>query len=347
MTHKFFYNNAGFRIAAPIIAGLFLYFLILMFFDSVDMILSNFFSREVFFVIVLTYVIFEANRLIIVILNRVHPVARNIRIRFMLQYVLAILINLTLVSLILQLYFVYIEGFTTIVTELITFNALFCFTVLFYHLFFFSIVYLNRRNDSLVEQEIMMKESIEIELQSFKNEINPKLLFQSLEIIISALHRDKKHAEKLIDQLSLSYRYILDNRFNELATLKDEIQSIHPIMAIFKSRHHDAFRVLVDIKDVPGGVYLIPGTLSLILEFALAENIITEAIPLNMTISLKEPSVIVTYKINEKVAEDNPVAGRLRSLTKAYAHFHPVGMIITTGDGIKQYEIPLLVVEEE
>ena len=145
MNRRLFYNNPAFRLAAPPLFGVAIYLMILMFFDSVGMLLENFFSREIMFIFGLTYVVFEANRGIIILLNKFFSLDKSVRLRIIIQYLAGISITALLVSLILFLYFRYIEGFTTIQTELITFTLIYLLVVAFYHLYHLSIVFLYKQ----------------------------------------------------------------------------------------------------------------------------------------------------------------------------------------------------------
>lgn len=318
-----------------------------MFFDSVNMLAENFFSREVLFVISLTYIFFEGNRLLIVILNKIYPVTRVLKLRIIFQYVSSILFTVFIVSIILYAYFTYIEGFSTIRTELITFNSIYLFTGIFYNLFFFSLVFLNKKNESKVNKEKTLRENLEIELQSFKNQVNPELLFQSLEVIICELHRDKKSADDLINNLSNIYRYTLDNKNNELITLKKEINSVKPIYNLFKAKYGNSLSLDIKVDDNIQVFNLIPGTMQLLLEFALSENIINEYLPLNFKISNNNNSLLVNYKLNKRINEINSVQKRLDFLFRAYSYYSEKGYKIWSENGNRYFEIPLIEVKEE
>jgi len=345
--NKYFYNSIIFRLAAPPLFGILIYLLILMFFDSVNMLAENFFSREVLFVIGLTYIFFEGNRLVIVILNKVYPITRDLKIRIIFQYIFSILFTVIIVSIILYTYFTYIEGFNTIRTELITFNSIYLFTGIFYNLFFISLVFLNKKNESKVNKEKTLRENLEIELQTFKNQVNPDLLFQSLEVIICELHKDKKSADGLINDLSKIYRYTLDNKNNDLVTLKEELNSINPVYKIFKAKYGKSLIVDINVEDNIKEFYLIPGTMQLLLEFVLSENMINEFLPLNFKISNNGNFLLVNYKLNKKIKEINSVQNRLDFLFKAYSYYSEKGHKIWNEDGNRYFEIPLIEVEEE
>ena len=142
-----------FRLAAPPLFGIVIYLLVLMFFGSVEMLGSNFFSREVLFVILLTFIFFELNRAIILILNSLGRIKDQFLSRLIIQYLVSFSLTGTVISLVLYLYFLKIEGFSTINTELITFNAIYLFAAVFYHVYYFSIFYLYKRNDELILTE--------------------------------------------------------------------------------------------------------------------------------------------------------------------------------------------------
>jgi len=327
--------------------GTLLYLLILMFFDSIDMLAENFFSREVLFVVGITYLLLEITRLVIILFNTFFPLDNKLILRIIVQYLVASLLTALALSGLLYLYFVYIEGFSTIRTELITFNTLFFLVTIFYHLFFFSLVYLNRQNITKVEKEEVLRENLEIELQSFKNQINPELLFQSLEIIISGLHSNKKHADKLIENLSKTYRYTLDNKHNDLFSLKDEINSLIPLSEIFKSKYLKAFSIKVDVETDKKEKSLIPGTLHLLLENALTENIVSDSLPLKFKVRSDHDALLVEYLLNEKISGDQNSNNRFDFLCKAYSYYSKTGLEISISQGIKNIRIPLLEIEDD
>ena len=327
--------------------GTLLYLLILMFFDSIDMLADNFFSREVLFVVGLTYLVFEINRLVIVVFNAFLVTDKSLLLRIFLQYFAAIIFSAAAISGSLFLYFGYIEGFSTIRTELITFNALFLFVTIFYHLFFFSLVYLNRQNVTKIEKEEVLRENLDLELQSFKNQINPDLLFQSLEIIISALHANKKSADQLIDDLSTTYRYTLDNKHNDLVSLKSEIASLAPLSNIFKTKYPKAFSLQLDTDPRNNMKNIIPGTLHLLLENALSENIISDTLPLNFRVKSDQDALIIEYALCERLSGRHKLNKRLDILRKAYLYYSTAGIETSVSNGIKEIRIPMLEIEED
>jgi hypothetical protein len=333
-------------VVAPLLSGILVYMLVLMFFDSVDMLAENFFSREVVFVVGLTLIFFETNRLIIVILNRIYPIDRNIKLRIFIQYAFSVTITLSVISLVLYFYFSLVEGFSTIRTELITFNSIYIFAAVFYHLYFFSLYILYKKNEDRVKQELHKRESIQFELDSFKNRVNPAFLFHSLEIIIAELYRNKKHADELVGKLAKSYRYTLDNSHKELVPLQDEMETLKMILPVYEKLHFNAIKLSIPLNHKKD-VYIIPGTLQIILEHTLMGSIITEALPLEYNIAIEDKTLEIRYAEHKKITHDNIPVSRFEMLEKAYHYYSETGIQSRIKDGLRIIELPLLEIEEE
>ena len=81
------------------------------------------------------------------------------------------------------------------------------------------------------------KQNLAHQLEIFNNEINPDLLFQSLETLIPLVHHDPGTAENFVDRLATVYRYILDNRKKELVSVEEEIQASKNLIYLFKEKY--------------------------------------------------------------------------------------------------------------
>jgi len=343
---KLFYNNWIFRIAAPPLFGVIIYLLVLLFFGSAGMLFENFFSREVLFVIILTYLFFELNRLVIVVLNRIIPFTPRIRLRITLQYILAFIVSISLISSVLSAYFIYIEGFNTITTELFTFNSIYLLTAIFYHLYFVSIMFLHIRNDAKVKEELTRKENLKLELQAFKNQVNPGFLFSSLEIILSELYRNKKNADHLVDQLAKTYRYRLDNRKLEMVPLALEKENLEPVTRLYTARYGKG--LTVEFSDPgPASVQTIPGTLQILLEHAVNNSIITESLPLHLHIERKENRLMIVYPDHPTIQLLSENGERLTSLGNALKYYTGRNIREWIENDCRHFEIPLVIIDEE
>lgn len=346
MKNKWFYNSYSFRIISPLLIGVIAYLLILLFFDSVDQITTNFFGREVIFLIVLSLLVLEFNRLNIIFLNGILSFERKLKSRIIIQFSISIFTGLLIISTVLYFYFVLFEGFSTITTELITFNLIFFFVEIFYNLYYLSIMFLYKKNDAKISDESVKKKSLELEMETFKNHVNPNFLFQSLETIISELHRNKKSADEQINNLAQVYRFTLENQDAELIPLDKEICSLKPILRLLKAKYNDAIQSSINVEKHIDK-FVIPGTLQIIIEYALARNIISNSLPLNLRVVSNKNFIEIEYSLNPKLKTNSNIKTRLDFLIKAYEYFSDNGIVISNTLNTTKMLIPLLSLEEE
>lgn len=347
MGNKPFYNHIIFRLAVPPLLGIVVYLLVLMFFDSLSMLSENFFSREMMFTIGLTFFFLEGNRLLVIINTKIFSGRPEILTRAAVQYAMSGLLTVLLISGSLYGYFVLTEGFSTINTELITFNSIYLFAAFFYHLFFFSLLLTNRNNQVKLQQEIRKKDNLAMELQAFKNQVNPEFLLHALEIIISELHHEKKHADYLIGQISKTYRFSLENRFSDLIPLTDEIDSLDPLMEIFRAKYGRACSLVIVTGSFGEQYHILPGTLRVLVEYAISENIISEHLPLQIKVWQQDRKLILNYPLNKRLGEFNSEQKRLDYMLKTYSGISGQNSFISEKEGIREFAFPLFEVKED
>ena len=346
MKNNWYINNFAFRISTTLIAGVLVYLLILLFFDSVSEIRENFFSSEVLFVIIVALFVFELNRLLIILLDRKLSVYGKLGVRIVVQLAGSVLITISLVSMLLYMYFVNFVGFTTISTELMAFNIVFAIVAILYHLYFFSIVYMKKHNEAIIKSEVSKRENIELEMKAFSNYVNPDFLFSSLEIVITELHRRNNKVDDLIAGLAEIYRYTLDNQQVELVSLSDDYKNFERIVEIFKIKFGKAISTSF-LNNGQTDYHLIPGTLQVLFEYAVFNNIITNEIPLVFDITVVTDNLIVSYKCNDRLVEPDMKNSRLESLERAYKIYNNNGIRVDKSEDFINIMVPLIKVTEE
>ncbi|NQU32361.1 MAG: histidine kinase [Bacteroidetes bacterium] len=346
MNKNWYYNSFAFRLASPLLLGIVVYLLVLLFFDSVNQLATNFFSREVFFVIILTLIFLEINRLVIIFLRWAYPLSRNIQIRIIIQLLTSIILSTSIISLVMYFYFVQFEGFSTITTELITFNLIYIFVAICYNLYYFSLVFLYKRNDAKINEESTKKATLELEMETFKNQVNPDFLFQSLEIIISELYRNKKRADELVNSLAMVYRNTLENKDADLIPVATEIESLVPVLKLFKAKYHDGLEYLVDNgeKNLKS---IIPGTLQILFENAIFQNIISDSLKLKFKVEILGDKILIVHSLNKRLRNNTLLEERVNRLKNAYSYFSKEGITFTEINGFLNISVPLLEFDEE
>ena len=297
-----FTHNLLFRLLFPPVYGLLVYVLVLLIFDGISHLEHNFFSQEALFCIGLTYALTESLSLVLRFINRLFPKFKSVQRRITIYLAANLLCSLLVISGGVVAYFIFLIGYPDYKIELITFNLIFLVTTVLYTVVYFGIFYLNHYNQRRLEQETALREKMEYQLGALKGDINPQLLYASLETLINLVHRDPDEADNFIHCLSKIYRYSLEYRRHELAPLEQEISAAENIVELYNYTFPGLIQLHLQIDSPISEKQLIPGTLQKLAERAITRSLITERKPLHLHLKISAAEQLVwQYELNEKI----------------------------------------------
>ena len=145
-----------------------------------------------------------------------------------------------------------------------------------------------------LKSEQLEKQQLVSEIALLKTQVNPHFLFNSLSILSSLVRVDPDLSEKFIDQLSRSYRYILEQKDQPLVTLRTELTFIESYTFLLRIRFENKFNVHIDLPEQILDKYKIPPlTLQLLIENAVKHNRMSVSEPLNLTVTVEEDKMLV------------------------------------------------------
>lgn len=318
--NRSFIHNILFRICAPGITGILAYLLILLINNSVlglDKIFSN---QELYVTVALGYLAFTSMRWIIVLIERIgkswHP-----RRRIIIQTILTLAGNLAVVGLAISIYYVQRIGYSIGRFELNIFLSIYGMMGLLYNLLYFSHFYLMRENKSRIDEERKLQEKVEADFVSFRSEINPDFLYESLENLILTIHHNTDEAEEQIDYLAGIYRYSLVNRQKELIGLDEELRAATNLLKLVNYRYHKQLNLLSDIAD-QHEIFLIPGSLLITIDTVIRNTLISQKSPLVIRLYLEEEDYLVLqHTLNDKLQLHQESLQAFTRLQRSYTFF--------------------------
>jgi two-component system LytT family sensor kinase len=125
----------------------------------------------------------------------------------------------------------------------------------------------------LVDSERLEKENINARFLALKNQISPHFLFNNLSVLSSLMESKPEKSGEFIQQLSLAYRYILEQAELHKIALKEEIRFLETYTYLLRTRFKE--KVVMDVKLSAGDLEryaIIPLTLQLLIENAVKHN---------------------------------------------------------------------------
>ena len=295
---RIFVHNPFFRILAPPVYGVLVYLIILLFHNNVEQLGSLFSNQEVYVSVALTLISFESMRLTIVLFNRITLPQQN---KLLLQLVVTTMASVVIVLLAISQYYQRVIGFDISPRELILFGLIFSFTALLYNALYIGNKYLHEENTTRIEQEHKLRESLESEFMSFQQEINPDLLYDSLEGLILCLHKNNDVSEELIDSLAALYRYQLIHRQKEFVSLSEELQAVNHLLRLANQKHHHHILWSNQLQHAEN-IQLMPGALITAVDSIVRNTLISADAPLRLTLLQEDEDYFVLHHdLNDKL----------------------------------------------
>lgn len=163
---------------------------------------------------------------------------------------------------------------------------------------------ISQKQQILLENEHLKSENLQARYNMLVGQINPHFFFNSLNSLSMLIReQDNEKALHYIDQLSYTFRYIIQNGQNTSSTLAEEIEFARAYAELFKVRYAD--KLFFDIEvDSTYNDYTLPSlTLQPLIGNAVKHNSITRKQPFHISIRTEGATLIVA---NHKVPKIEP-----------------------------------------
>ena len=164
---------------------------------------------------------------------------------------------------------------------------------------------LNSKQQAVVmENERLKNENLTTRYNMLMGQINPHFFFNSLNSLAMLVR--EKHDEKAltyIDQLSYTFRYIIQNGQSTLMTLDEELKFVEAYSYLFKIRYADKLFFDIDIEEKYRTWTLPALSLQPLIGNAVKHNTITRSKPFHISIRTENGWLVVS---NPKVPKLEP-----------------------------------------
>ena len=150
--------------------------------------------------------------------------------------------------------------------------------------------FLRSLRQAIKEQEALKRESLHHKYEALKNQMSPHFLFNSLSVLSALVEQDKNKSQTFIRQLSDVYRYVLEQKGEELVPLEKEMEFVKSYIYLNQIRHDNSLKVEINIPELKG--YVIPMSVQLLVENAIKHNEASEKNPLTLTLTRPEDKTL-------------------------------------------------------
>lgn len=204
------------------------------------------------------------------------------------------------------------------------------------------IIYLVQRQQRIVvENEELRTESLLHQYESLRNQLNPHMLFNSLNTLQSLIRESPARALDYTQELSRVLRYTLQDYDVPCVTLAEEMKFAEAYMFLMKMRYEDNLIFNIDVDERVSGMQLPPMSVQLLIENAVKHNEISNRNPLTISICTEGDMLVVCNRIQAKRQSSAGPGIGLDNLAKRYRLLWQKEIQISAEEGMFCVKLPL------
>jgi len=195
---------------------------------------------------------------------------------------------------------------------------------------------------SIQEKEEVRRAQLHSQLEGLRNQVNPHFLFNSLNTLMNIVAEDQKLAISFLKKLSKVYRYVLDNRREQLIPLATEMEFMESYIFLQKERFQTNLNVKIDIPESCLSHQIIPLAMQILFENAIKHNIVSSKKPLTIRVFVKDEKIVVENNLQRKNTVMPGTQVGLENVKTRYRIFTERAIEIIETDAVFSVALPLL-----
>lgn len=171
----------------------------------------------------------------------------------------------------------------------------------------------------LIENEQLQAENIRNQYEMLKNQLNPHMLFNSLNTLRSLVRENQEKAQDYIQELSRVLRYTLQSNEFQSVSLREEMEFASAYIFLLKMRFENNLQFDIRIDRSLEEYRLPPMAVQVLIENAVKHNEISNRKPLTIHIETDvQGSLCVSNNIQPKWTATPGTGIGLVNLAKRY-----------------------------
>jgi two-component system LytT family sensor kinase len=184
-----------------------------------------------------------------------------------------------------------------------------------------TVLFFKNWRESAIQQEELKRAHLALQYQSLKDQVRPHFLFNSLSSLATLINTDTEKATRFVHKLSDVYRYVLEQRENELVPLKEDLKFMEDYVFLQKIRFGENLQIR-NSMELDLNRMVIPLSLQMLVENAIKHNEISGEHPLLIELSSTgKGHVIVKNNLQRKEVSEPSLGTGLENLKKQIAWF--------------------------
>lgn len=183
----------------------------------------------------------------------------------------------------------------------------------------YIICLIRQKQQMLLENQQLRTENLVNQFEVLKNQLNPHMLFNSLNTLQSLVRETPEKAGEYICQLSRVLRFTLQDQDRRVISLTGEMNFVNAYLYLQKMRYEDNLEFSIELEEKTDSLFLPPMSVQILVENAIRHNEISNRKPLHIRIAIERNEWLCVSNDLQPKRTDNPGTGiGLANLSKRY-----------------------------
>jgi len=198
------------------------------------------------------------------------------------------------------------------------------------------IIYITHKQQKIILENQQLKlENILGQYETLKSQLNPHMLFNSLNTLRSLIREEPIKAQNYTQELSNVLRYMLQENDSQKTTLKEELEFVEGYIYLLVMRYENNLIFEIEIDKKFNHYLLPPMSLQVLVENAVKHNEISNRHPLKVSIKTDGNGMLyVCNPIQPKLTSSTGTGIGLDNLVKRYRLLFNEKVIVNNEDNI-------------
>jgi sensor histidine kinase YesM len=193
-----------------------------------------------------------------------------------------------------------------------------------------------------IELERIKAAHVSAQFELLKQQVNPHFLFNSLNTLKSMVDTQDMHSSEFILKLSDFYRFTLENRVNDLITLREELQILDAYLFLLKARFEEGIAMEIDLPQNTSAFAIPPFTLQLLAENCIKHNVISLDMPLTIKLYAEGDFLIMENNLQPKLEPEPSTGMGLENINQRYLHLSGSQILVEKQANVFNVKLPLI-----
>jgi sensor histidine kinase YesM len=179
-----------------------------------------------------------------------------------------------------------------------------------------AVLFFRNWKEATIQQEELKRAHLALQYQTLKDQVRPHFLFNSLSSLVTLINTDPEKATLFVHRLSDVYRYVLEQRENELVPVKEELKFLEDYVYLQQIRFGENLQVQYNLDLEPNRM-VIPLSMQMLVENAIKHNEISADRPLTIEIlSTGQNHIIIKNNLQKKEVPEQSLGMGIENLKK-------------------------------